>query len=74
MVQDEYRRIQANNYFWRTYNKKEIDIIEEMDGKLFTYEIKYQTKKPKPPKEWKENCHNAVFYLINKENYLEYIL
>ncbi|MCK4445956.1 MAG: ATP-binding protein, partial [Candidatus Marinimicrobia bacterium] len=34
LKKQEYRRIQANNYFWRTYNKKEIDMIEEKDGKL----------------------------------------
>ena len=74
LKKQEYRRIQANNYFWRTYNKKEIDIIEERDGKLFAYEIKWQTKKTKPPKEWKENYSYSEFYVINNENYLEYIL
>ncbi|MCK4653073.1 MAG: ATP-binding protein, partial [Candidatus Cloacimonetes bacterium] len=33
----EYSRKKANNYFWRTYDKKEIDLIEEKEGKLFGY-------------------------------------
>lgn len=74
LKKQEYRRIQANNYFWRTYDKKEIDLIEERDGKLFAYEIKWQTKKLKPPKEWKENYSNSEFNVINNENYLDFIL
>jgi len=35
----EYLNIQANNYFWRTYDKKEIDFIEERGGRLYAYEI-----------------------------------
>jgi len=29
-----YHRIYANNYFWRTYDHKEIDLVEERDGNL----------------------------------------
>jgi len=74
LKKQEYRRIQANNYFWRTYNKKEIDIIEEKDGKLFAYEIKWQTTKLKPPKEWKENYPEAEFNVIHQNNYLDFVL
>ncbi|EKE04825.1 MAG: hypothetical protein ACD_19C00431G0002 [uncultured bacterium] len=34
-----------NIYFWRTYTQKEIDFIEEVDGKFKAYEIKYSSKK-----------------------------
>ena len=74
LKKQEYRRIQANNYFWRTYDKKEIDIIEEKDGKLFAYEIKWQTTKIKLPKEWKENYPHSELNVINNENYLDFIL
>ena len=47
-----YKRIMTNNYFWRTYDRKEIDWIEERSGKLFGYEIKWNNKKKiKPPKD-----------------------
>ena len=70
----EYSRKKANNYFWRTYDKKEIDLIEEKEGKLFGYEIKWKNKKIKIPKEWKENYPNTVFNVIHQENYLDFIL
>ncbi len=36
-----YRRKGAHYYFWRTYDQKEIDIIEEGDGVVTGYECKW---------------------------------
>ncbi len=69
----EYTGLLANNYFWRTYDKKEIDWVEEREGKLFGYEIKWKAGKVKPPKEWLETYKNAKFKVVNRENYLEFI-
>ena len=70
-----YREIYSNNYFWRTYDKKEIDWVEERDGKLFGFEIKWkERKKVKAPKDWLETYRNASFKIINQENYLDFIL
>jgi len=33
----------VNMYFWRTYDQKEIDCIEERGGKLYGYEFKWQS-------------------------------
>lgn len=38
----------SNFYFWRTYTQKEIDLIEEREGKLFGYECKYSDSKGIP--------------------------
>lgn len=69
----EYAEISANNYFWRTYEKKEIDFVEERDGKLFGYEIKWGNKQNKAPKDWIETYDNAEYKIINKDNYLDFI-
>jgi len=61
-------------FFWRTWDKKEIDLIEEREGRLFAYEFKYGKKKSTAPKMWKENYPNSKFSLINKTNYLDFIL
>lgn len=68
-----YDNIYGNRYFWRTYDKKEIDLIEERDGKLFGYEIKWGLKKAKNPDEFLATYKNASFKVINQENYLEFI-
>ncbi|MDO8529425.1 MAG: ATP-binding protein [bacterium] len=69
-----YQKIYANDYFWRTYDQKEIDLIEERDGKLFGYEFKWSDKKNiQVPREWKENYPNSEFLVITPENYLEFV-
>ncbi|MBU0951341.1 MAG: ATP-binding protein [Elusimicrobia bacterium] len=70
----EYKRTFSNNYFWRTYDKKEIDLIEERKGNLYGYEIKWRAEKVKAPKEWLQTYKNAKFDVITKNNYLDFII
>ncbi len=37
-----YHQIEAEQYFWRTYDGSEIDLIEERGGELRGYEFKWQ--------------------------------
>lgn len=73
LKKQEYKNIYSNNYFWRTYDQKEIDWVEEREGILFGYEIKWSDKKVSAPKDWMETYPNARFKVINKDNYLEFI-
>lgn len=70
----QYTDYYSANYFWRTYQQQEIDWIEEMDGRLHAYEIKYNThKKAKVPTAWAQAYPEASFDVINPENYLDWI-
>ena len=62
----------SNNYFWRTYSGQEIDWIEERDGVLFAYEIKWN-KTAKVPSAWKQAYPDSEFEVINKDNYIKWI-
>jgi uncharacterized protein len=73
LKKQEYNKIYANNYFWRTYDKKEIDLVEERDGKLYGYEFKWGNKKTKKPTEWLKTYQEAQYKIINQDNYLEFI-
>ncbi len=73
LKRQEYLKSAANNYFWRTYTKQELDLVEEREGRLFGYEIKWGKAKPRQPKEWLSAYPEASFELINKENYLKFI-
>lgn len=73
LKRQEYLRETANNYFWRTYTKKELDLVEERGGKLHGYEIKWGKAKPRAPKEWTTGYPEATWNLINRDNYLEFI-
>ncbi len=74
MKLQSYKPILSNNYFWRTYDQQEIDWIEERDGNVFAFEMKFANDKTKIPTAWKTNYQNAEFQVINKENYLQFIL
>jgi uncharacterized protein len=68
-----YTSIHANNFFWRTWDQQEIDFVEEREGKLYGYEIKWKDNRTKIPKDWKANYPEAEFTVINIENYLNFI-
>ncbi len=63
-----------NYYFWRTYDQQEIDFIEEKDGQLDTYEIKWQDKKVKMPKVFAEIYPHHSFNIVSRQNYLKWIV
>ncbi|MCX8009841.1 MAG: ATP-binding protein [Ignavibacteria bacterium] len=69
-----YYNISANQYFWRTWNQKEIDLIEERDGKLFAYECKWKEQTFDAPKEWKSAYPEAEFKVIHPGNIFELII
>ncbi len=68
-----YNHIYSNNYFWRTYDKKEVDFVEERDGKLYGFEFKWSPKKTKIQKEWLNTYSNASFEIINRDNFLGWL-
>jgi uncharacterized protein len=69
----KYKKISSNNYFWRTYDKKEIDLIEERKGKLHAYECKYSKKRLSPPKDFMDSYPGSEFSVISRDNYLDYL-
>lgn len=69
-----YKKIYSNNYFWRTWDQKEIDFLEEREGKLFGFEFKYTNKKVKLPQEFLDTYPNANIEIITKDNYLDFLL
>jgi hypothetical protein len=74
LKKQNYDSIRSNNYFWRTYDQKEIDWVEERDGKLYGYEIKWSpAKKQNPPRGWMDTYKEAEFALITRENFLDFI-
>lgn len=71
---NSYQEVASNYYFWRTYQSGEIDFIEEREGKLFAYEFKWGNKKAKFPKKFTSTYTDSELQLINRENFLDFIL
>ncbi len=69
----KYKGIYANQYFWRTYDQKEIDLIEEREGKLFAYEFKWSKKDQKAPKEFMETYKNAEYKEVYRDNFMDLV-
>ncbi len=69
-----YTGIYGTFHFWRTYDGKEIDYVEERDGGLFGFECKWSSKQHvKPPKKWQELYPGAAFEQITPNNYLDFV-
>ncbi len=61
------------NYFWRTHDRKEIDLVEEDGGQLTALEMKWSPTPVRPPKDWAANYPKASYAVVHRENYLSYI-
>lgn len=55
-------------YFWRNYQGQEIDLIEEIGGKLRVFEFKYSKASAKLPRSFIEQYKNSELTVINKDN------
>lgn len=73
LKKQEYKRIFTNNYFWRTWDQKEVDWIEEREGKLFGYEFKYSKTSSRIQKEFLRVYPNSSITTISSKNYLDFI-
>lgn len=68
-----YTPIYCNNFFWRTWEQKEIDWLEEREGKLFGYEFKYNKDSFTRPKEFLETYPEGSVILVNKNSFLDFV-
>lgn len=60
----------ANIYFWRTYDQKEIDYLEERGDKLFGYEFKRQGEMRKANRrEFSQTYPNAELQTVTTDNF-----
>lgn len=73
LKKQHYDGVLSHNYFWRTYDQKEIDWVEERDGKLFGYEITWSKKTKKIPKLFLENYPGASVEVIQPDNFFSFV-
>jgi len=74
LKKQEYGKIYANNYFWRTWDQKEVDFVEERDGKLYGFEFKWGKARSNSTKLFTDTYKEASIEVINRDNYLEFIV
>ncbi|MBI2596532.1 ATP-binding protein [Candidatus Daviesbacteria bacterium] len=69
----QYQKLYANNYFWRTWEQKEVDFVEEREGQLFGYEFKYSAAKDRLPRDFLNTYPGSDLSVVNTENYLDFV-
>lgn len=78
VISEKYKQqlglgFRTNYYFWRTYDKQEVDLVEDQGGKLHGWEIKWSGKGKRPPSAWM-SYQDASWQIINRENYLNELI
>lgn len=65
----------VQGYFWRNYQQKELDYVEEDQHGLRAFECKWDSKKGKrfPPKNFTEQYPLATYTLVGKENIFDFV-
>lgn len=70
-----YKEINCNQYFWRTHAQQEIDYIEERNGQMFAYEMKWNKKsKYQFPKTFQDAYPNTATKILTPENFQDFLL
>jgi predicted AAA+ superfamily ATPase len=65
--------INANSYFWRMIDGREIDYLEEIGDILSAYEIKWTEQTTSIPKAFADNYPKATFKIVNKNNFFDFV-
>ncbi len=70
----DYHGFYGKTYFWRNKLQAEIDFVEEIDGKVYAYEFKWNPKaKVKFPSAFLESYKPAETKVIHPENFWQWL-
>lgn len=68
-------RLNHELFFWKTYDRQEIDLVESAsDMSLEAFEIKWGDKHPKCPVAFANAYPDATFTVLNRDNYIDYLI
>jgi uncharacterized protein len=71
---NQYAGRSANTYFWRTYDQKELDYVEEREGRLFGYEFKWQGQmRSATQREFLAAYPGAEVTTITRDNFTDFL-
>ncbi len=69
-----HHNIPANTFFWRTQDQQEIDYVEERNGKMWAYEMKWNPKaKFSFSKTFTRAYPQHETFFVNRDNYFEFL-
>lgn len=62
-----YARDGAQHWFWRTYDRQEIDLIEQRGESLAAFEFKWSSRKARVPKLWSKTYPEASEEIVTRD-------
>lgn len=73
---NHYNSRVVNHYFWRTKDKQKIDFIEESNGELSLFEMKWNVNKrnPRLPNAFISTYNPKEMSVVTPENYLPFLI
>lgn len=72
---NDYKGIYVNSYFWRTRTQQEIDLIEEKDGILHTFELKWnENKRVSLPASFSTAYPQNSYQVVTPGNYMDFLM
>ncbi|MCX6273332.1 MAG: ATP-binding protein [Bacteroidetes bacterium] len=72
----EYQNINTNRFFWRTTAQQEIDYLEERDGNIYAFEMKWNKEakaKVRFPLTFVDNYPNSFKEIITPKNFESFL-
>lgn len=63
-----YHALSADQYFWRTYDGSEVDLVEERSGQLYGYEMKWNdtAERSRVPQSWRAYPESSYTVITKK--------
>ena len=74
MKTNHYFHRLAGFYFWRTYDRQEIDLVQEQAGKINGFEFKWAKARGRIPSIFIKTYKNSSVEIINRDNFLDFVL
>ncbi|MDD3321889.1 MAG: ATP-binding protein [Paludibacter sp.] len=71
---NHYNRTFSRCFFWRSFQQQEIDLIEQENGELRAYELKWNVKKMATvPKTFTNNYNLKANFTVTPHNYFDFL-
>ncbi len=69
----EYSFILGDLHFWRGSNQQEIDLVQDGEGRIQAFEIKWKPQESHIPSLFRELYPSGEYSEVNRENYIDFL-
>lgn len=74
LKQNHYKKRNAKTYFWRSKQQQEIDYVEELNGKIYGFEFKWNEKRKVNSSKTFTDQYEATNMGVTRGNFREFVL